>query len=98
MATMFPPRLAAVLALALVVPAASAADLDPYLPADTSTYFSVNVRQIIDSPLFKNQLLGPARDALKELGDVEDVLKDLGFDPFRHIDRLIVASPGGEES
>jgi len=94
---MLSPRLAAVLALALVVPAARA-EVDPFLPADTSTYVSVNVRQIVDSPLFKKQLLGPARDALKDLAEVEGVLKDLGFDPFRHLDRIIVASPGGDES
>jgi len=92
-----PRRLVAILALALVVPVVRA-EADPHLPADTSTYISINTRQIIDSPLFKKQLLGPARDALKDLENVEGILKDLGFDPFRHLDRVILATPESSES
>lgn len=97
---MFGPRLVAVLALALAGSAAArAAELDPYLPGDTQSYVSVNLRQVIDSPLFKKQLLGPARDALKDAGgEVQDVLKDLGIDPFKHVDRVIVSTPGGTET
>jgi hypothetical protein len=86
-------RLAAVLALALVLPAGARADLDAYLPPDTESYVSVNVRQMLDSPLVKKTAIGPLRDALKGAQEVEDVLKDLGFDPFKHLDRVIVASP-----
>jgi hypothetical protein len=89
-------------ALALVVAAwaggpAPAADLDPYLPADTEMVVTINVRQIVDSELFKKNLLAEAREALKGLPEVNDVLKDLGFDPFKDLDRVIVARPGGPD-
>jgi len=94
-----PRSLIAVLALVLALPAAGrAADLDPYLPVDTTSYVHVNVRQIVDSPLFKTQLLGVARGALKELGEVQDILTDLGFDPFKDLDRVIISGPGGTET
>lgn len=94
-------RLLCALALALfAAPAAPAADLDPFLPPDTESYLSVNVRQIIDSPLFQKQLLAPAKQMLLEAGgeSLQDVLKDLGVDPFKNIDRITIASPGGIET
>jgi hypothetical protein len=74
-----------------------AAELDPFLPADTENVLMVNLRQIFDSPLVKKYALGPAQDALSGLADVNDVLKDLGFDPFKDLDRILFATPGGKE-
>src|SRR5690242_3948673 len=84
----------------LMAPAgqARAAELDPLVPADTESYVSFNVRQIVDAPIFKKQLLEPARQALKDLENVDAVLKDLGFDPFKDLDRVIVAGPGGTDT
>jgi hypothetical protein len=84
-------------ALALASAPLSAAPLDVHVPPDTEMLVTVNVRQIVDSPLFKKHALGPAKDALKDLSDVEDILKDLGFDPFKNLDRIIAASPGGDK-
>src|SRR4051794_29935319 len=101
MASMLTPRFAAVLVLALAgVTPARAADLDPFLPEDTESYLSVNVRQIVDSPLFQKQLLAPLKQMLVETGGdaVQGVLKDLGVDPFRHIDRVTIASPSTTET
>jgi len=96
---MLVPRLAAVLTLALAVPVcARAAELDPLLPADTESYVSVNFRQLADSSAFKKQLEGPARQLLKDTPEVDEVLKDLGIDPFKDLDRMIVASPTGREA
>jgi hypothetical protein len=90
---------AAVLTLVLAVPAGvRAADLDPYLPADTEFYLSVNVREILDSPLVKKNALPSLRDALGSVEEVNDVLKDLGFDPFKDLDRIIVASPSSGDN
>jgi len=86
-------RLALLAALALSVPAgARAADLDPYLPPDTESYLSVNVKQILASPLFKKYAHDAVKDALKE-SEVNALLEQLGFDPFKHLDRAQVASP-----
>lgn len=98
---MLTPRFVAVLALALAVPvSAPAADLDPYLPADTESYLSVNVRQVIDSPLFQKQLLAPAKKMLLDAGGetLQGILKDLGVDPFKDIDRVTIVSPSTKEA
>lgn len=96
---MHKPRLALLLAFALCG-AARAADLDPLIPADTESYLSVNVRQIVDSPLFKKQLLAPLKEMLVETGGeaLQSVLKDLGVDPFKNIDRITIVSPSGVET
>jgi hypothetical protein len=86
-------RLSLLVVLALVVPAgARAADLDPYLPADTEGYLSINVKQILASPIVKKYGLGPAKDALKE-AQLNGLLDELGFDPFKDLDRVQLASP-----
>src|SRR5262249_40501017 len=74
-----------------------AADIDPYLPEDTEFVVNVNVRQIIDSPLFKKNALEAAQEALRGNDQVQDILKELGFDPFKDLDRVLAASPGGTE-
>ncbi len=86
-------RLALLAALALAVPsAARAADLDPYLPPDTESYVSINVKQVLASPLFKKYALDSAKEALKE-SEINGLLQELGFDPFKHLDRAVIASP-----
>ncbi|HEY7315040.1 MAG TPA: hypothetical protein VH643_37185 [Gemmataceae bacterium] len=74
-----------------------AADLDPYLPDDTENVLNLNVRQILDSPLIKKHALEAGQEALRGNDQIQDILKDLGFDPFKDLDRVIVASPGGTE-
>jgi hypothetical protein len=69
-----------------------AADLDKYLPEDTESVLNLNVRQILDSPLIKKHALPVAQEALKDLDRVQEILKDLNFDPFKDLDRVIVAS------
>jgi hypothetical protein len=96
---MLAPRLAAVLTLALLIPAGvRAADIDTYLPADTESYLSINVRQVFGSPLLKKAALDQLRDALKGADEVNDILKDLGFDPFKDLDRIILASPNSTDT
>ena len=89
----------AVVLLALVVcaPMGRAADLDPYLPEDTESVLNVNFKQILASDLIKKQVLEMAQEALRGNDQIQEVLKDLGFDPFKDLDRLVVASPGGAE-
>ncbi len=87
--------LAVLLASALAAPA-RAGDVDRYLPEDTEVVVAVNVRQLLDSPLVQKHALTLAREALRSVDMVEDVLKDLGFDPFKDLDRLVAASPGGK--
>jgi hypothetical protein len=91
---MLPNRsLAVLVALLLAAPMCRADDLDPYLPEDTESVLNINVRQLLDSELVKKHLLEVAQEALRGNDQVQDVLKDLGFDPFKDLDRIVVAAP-----
>jgi hypothetical protein len=85
--------LAVVTALLLLVPLGRAAELDPYLPEDTESVLNINVRQLLDSELVKTNLLEFAQEALRGNDEIQDVLKDLGFDPFKDLDRIVIATP-----
>jgi hypothetical protein len=73
------------------------APIDPYVPDDTETVINLNVRQILDSPIIKKNFLEAAQEHLRGNDQVQDILKDLGFDPFKDLDRVIIAAPGGTE-
>jgi len=86
--------------LALTVLAAGparAAELDPLLPADTESYATVNVRQLMDSTLFKEEIKPALKDFLSGLDDVTGIFKDLGFDLFTDLERVTFASPSSGE-
>jgi hypothetical protein len=89
--------LAVLTAVLLTTVPGRAADIDPYLPEDTEFLVNVNVRQILDSDLFKKNALAAAQESLRGNDQVQDILKELGFDPFKDLDRLLAASPGGAE-
>jgi hypothetical protein len=84
-------------AAGLAATPARAGLLDPCLPDDSELVLTVNVRQLLDSPLVKKHGLQKAREALKDADQVEAVLKELGFDPFKDLERVTLASPGGTE-
>src|SRR5262245_53307025 len=92
-------RLALTACLALLAPAAvRAADLDPHLPPDTQRYLSIDVKQIVASPVGKK--LGKERldELLQYLPDTSAVLKQLGFDAQKDVDRIQLAAPGTGEA
>jgi hypothetical protein len=89
--------LAAALAATLAAAPARAAEVDKHLPDDTELLVSVNVRQVLDSDLFKKYALEQAREALKQQEDLKAALDELNFDPFRDLDRVLVALPSGSE-
>ena len=75
---------------------ARAADLDPYLPDDTEAVVSINVRQILDAPIFKHQAFDTVRKSLEERSGSLKHLKDLDLDPQKDIDSLVLAMTGGD--
>jgi hypothetical protein len=99
---MFRHRLlgAAVLGLAavLVGAPARAAEIDKLLPNDTETVLTINVKQIFDSALVKKVGLDKAKQALKDQSEVQKILDDLGFDPFKDVDTITIAGAGGTET
>ena len=88
--------LAAALALALA-PAARAAAPDPLLPADADTVISVNVKQVLGSEIVKQYALGQIKDALKGQ-DAQKLLTQLGLDPLKDVDRVVVGVSGSDQS
>lgn len=84
-------RFAILFAALSVVPAWAA--LDPHTPSDTQIYVAIDVRTAFDSEFFKDNVLGPARDLLKQIEGADKVLEELGLDPFKDIDRLVIATP-----
>jgi len=86
------------MAAVLLSGSARAGEVDRYLPADTEVYSVVNLRQILSSALVKR--VGPdnIRAALNQQPEVAEVLKDLGLDPLKDVDKIISTGPSsGEE-
>lgn len=86
-----------VLAILTMATPLRAAEVDKYLPPDTEVVISINVRQILSSELLKKAGLEQWKQMLKNAGPINDALQDLGFDPFKDLDRVTVATPGGSE-
>lgn len=83
--------LAALLVLGLAVPAARSATPDKLLPANADTVASVNLRQILDSDIAKKYALEQVKQML-EGREAKQLITDLGLDPLKDIDRLVVAT------
>jgi hypothetical protein len=73
---------------------ARAADVDPFLPDDAEAVLTVNVRQILDSPLIKKHAMESVQKLL-ESSSLKD-LKDLDLDLQKDVDRLAFANSGSE--
>jgi len=84
--------LAAALAVVLT-PTARAADLDRLLPAEADTVMYVNVKQILGSEVVKKYALEQIKQAL-DGNDAKKVLGELGLDPLKDIDRVVLGSAG----
>jgi hypothetical protein len=94
------PRALAGLALAaLLTPAAGAAPapgpepaspaLDRFAPDDTNFVLLVNVKQALASPLYTGNYQKPV-EALLAGPAIPAPLKDLGFDPLKDVDRIVL--------
>jgi len=79
---------------ALLIPAPlQAAEPDSFLPTDTEQLMVFNFRQFLGSALMKKIGLDNIRDALMNDENIGDALKDMGIDPLKDIDRMLIAGP-----
>lgn len=85
------------LAVLLAAPAARAADPDKLIPAEADTVVSVNVKQIVESEIIKKYALEQLKQALQQR-EADKFLKDLGLDPLKDIDRLVIGTSGKDQS
>ena len=82
---------------------ATAGAIEPkYLPNDTEMVFTVNLRQILDSDLFKTNkdAVAQGKAALENQAGGNPVMKYLktaGFDIFRDLQSITVANNGGKD-
>lgn len=73
-----------------------AAEVDSYLPNDSEIVVSVNVEQIMASPLGQRYLRGVLQEALKSNEQGAALLKQVGFDPAKDVSRITIAMSGSE--
>jgi len=88
---------AAAVALAAVALAAPARAVEPdrMVPGDAEAVVSVDVRQLLDSPLIKKYALDQMKAALKQNAEAQQTFQSLGLDPFKDIDTIFVAKGAG---
>lgn len=73
-----------------------AADSADYFPPDTQAVITINVKQILNSPLLKKDL--PRIEAgLQGLGEAQEHLKALGFNPLKDLDTITLSGVGASD-
>jgi hypothetical protein len=83
--------------LCLAAPA-RAAEIDKLTPNDAEAVIFVNVRQIIDSPVFKKNALDEVKKALTSNDQLQQALKATGLDPLKDVDNVLITVSGGANS
>src|SRR5208283_2816651 len=73
---------------------AAAADVETYLPDDTEAVVHVNVRQILDSPVFQKYGAAKLTAALDQHPEVGRFLAAAGIEPRKDVATLVVADTG----
>ncbi|MFO0796414.1 MAG: hypothetical protein U0804_02995 [Gemmataceae bacterium] len=91
------PALGLAVAAVLSAGPTRAADPHPLLPADADVVMSVNIRQTLESDIVKKYALDALKAQLKE-NDAQKLLRDLGLDPLKDLDRVLVGAAGKDET
>ncbi|MBX3400100.1 MAG: hypothetical protein KF873_15320 [Gemmataceae bacterium] len=78
---------AAAIGLGLAATPVRAADVERLIPAEAESYLQINLKQVIDSDLFKKYALANLKQALQG-GEAQKTLETLGLDPLKDIDTI----------
>ncbi len=90
--------LAATLTAGLTLSApARAAEIDTLLPSETESVVFVNVKQILASDIVKKYALGQLKQMIESNEDAQRMLKDLGIDPMKDIEKVTAGSWGKDK-
>src|SRR5438128_9445004 len=81
--------------LAFALPV-QAADVDKFLPDHTEAILTVNVKQMLHGGLVKKYALEPLELALKDGGEIHDILEAVSIDPFHDVHRITAAATAGQ--
>lgn len=86
------------LTVALLAGPARAAEVDKLLPNDTEIVVGVNVKQILGSGLVKRIGEDTIKQMLKSDDKVAKVFEELGFDPLKDLDSILIAVPNAGDT
>jgi hypothetical protein len=86
----------AVLVTGFSYTAVRAAEPDKLLPASADSVLQVNVRQILDSDITKKYALEQLKQFL-DGNEAKKMLTELGLDPLKDIDQLVVGASGSNK-
>src|SRR2546423_12266153 len=75
-----------------------AAEVEKLLPNDSEIILTINVKQMLHSPLVQKLPLDKLKQVLKSQDEVQKVLTELNFDPFSDIESLTIADSSGTET
>jgi hypothetical protein len=89
--------LGAALAVALAVTSVRAAEADKLIPADAEFVAAINVKQILESDIIKKYALEQMKQTLQG-NDAQKMLTQLGLDPLKDIDKVVLAGSGKDQT
>lgn len=78
---------AAAIGIGLTATPVRAAEVERLMPAETEQYIQVNLKQIIESDLFKKYALANLKQALQG-NEAQKTLEALGLDPLKDVDSI----------
>ena len=78
---------AAAIGVGLTATPIRAAEVEKLIPAEAESYFQINLKQIIESDLFKKYALANLKQAM-EGNEAQQTLKALGLDPLKDVDSI----------
>lgn len=84
-------RLLALLVPLIIARPLGAAEVDPLIPGNTQVVMTVNLQQLLDSPMGKRLLRPRLESLLKKQPQAQVALLLLGVDPMKDITRVTVA-------
>lgn len=75
-----------------------AAESDKLLPSDANFVVTINIKQLLDSALFKKlDDKFNIKDALKKNAEAKQAIETIGLDPLKDIDRIVASGSGAKQ-
>ena len=87
----------AVITIVLAAVPASAGESARFLPPDTEICVRFNLKQALASDIAKKLGVDDLKNLVKAVEVLPGILKDLEFDPFRDLETVTIAAPGGND-